>query len=79
MNHPFWYTLLFVIFSIICTFCSYKVSDFLVKWYLSMGRKNSVDVNTAFLTFSVYGTVCPMFIAIGATLFKKMVVWLRVY
>jgi hypothetical protein len=44
-----------------------------------MGRKNSVDVNTAFLTFSVYGTVCPMFIAIGATLFKKMVVWLRVY
>lgn len=78
MSHPFNYMLLFVIFSLICVSCAWKVSDFILKWYLSLARKNSVDINTAFLTFSVYCTICPIFIAIGATLFKKMVVWLGV-
>lgn len=78
MNHPFSYTLLFVIFSLICVSCAWKVSDFVLKWYMSLVRKNDVGVNSAFLTFSVYGTVCPMFIAVGSTLFRKVTLLLGI-
>ena len=77
MNHPFSYMLLFVIFSIMCTFCSYKVSDFLVKWYLSMGRKNT-NFDKYVINFGVYFTICPMFVSITITLFRKTILWLGV-